>query len=58
MLRPHEDMRNTLLEIDRLLPTDVLAATEVKIANQEDAEDQETKAFYIQDLSQIDKTFR
>lgn len=35
----------THVEIDRLLPTDVLAATEVKIANQEDTEDEETSTF-------------
>jgi hypothetical protein len=44
-------------EIDRLLSTDVLAAIETKIASQQDAGDEETRAFYIQDVSQIDKTY-
>ena len=44
-------------EIDRLLPAHVLAAIEAQIASQQDAVDEETRAFYIQDVSQIDQTF-
>ena len=43
-------------ETDLLLPTDVLTAIEVKIASQQNATDEETRAFYVQDVSQIDKT--
>lgn len=44
-------------EIDRLLPAHVLAAIEAKIASHQDVGDEETRAFYIQDVSQIDKKF-
>jgi hypothetical protein len=44
-------------EFDRLLPAHVLAAIEAKIASQWGAGDEETRAFYIQDVSQIDKTY-
>jgi hypothetical protein len=44
-------------EMDRLLPADVLTAIEAKIASQEDAGDEDSRAFYIQDVSQIDKTY-
>jgi hypothetical protein len=44
-------------EIDRLLPIDVIDAIQTKIASQQGAGDEETRAFYIQDVSQIDKTY-
>lgn len=47
----------TQLEIDQTLPENVLAAIGVKIASQQDAGDEETRAFFVQDLSQVDKTF-
>jgi len=44
-------------EIDRILPAHVLAAIEDKIASQQYAGDEETRSFYVQDVSQIDMTF-